>query len=259
LAQEEDETQRVQRIYVEGMRFFQHDRYEEAAVQFELAYRLLERSLKKDPTNKRYLSGLQRLRYFLGVCFYKQKQYKKVRDFLAHYLENEGGVPKSSRQKRAAEMLADAEKQIALQERDKPPQKRADPVPIPQPPYTPPPPRAWRPIPFVVAGLGLAALLAGGIVGGLSLDQVQQRDQAHLKLLETNDPSSTAVARLHHQAANMALTSNILYIAGGTITITGIILIITAGRGPVPVASVPADNKPTSSLRYLWSEGGVLP
>jgi len=87
--------------------------------------------------------------------------------------------------------------------------------------------------------VGLAALAGGGVTGGLSLYNTNKRDQVHAALIEDTEPHAYEVGWLDQQARLLAMTANILYIAGGAITATGLILVLTVGRAPPPPPSSP--------------------
>ena len=157
------EAQTARRIYIEGARFLQQKRYEEASVQFSLAYRLLSRQYRNGKTS---LAGaLRKLRYFLGLCYFKMKKFKKSRRFLRMFLRSKG--VSGPRSLRAQRMLAESERRIALMPKPKPRPRIVKPPPRPRTiiieKRVGPPKMRWRATPFVILGLGVVTLAAAGV------------------------------------------------------------------------------------------------
>ncbi len=255
-AQKTQETQTARRIYIEGARFLQQKRYEEASVQFHLAYRLLSKE-----RNPRVQGALRKLRYFLGLCYFKLKKYENAKKYLALFVRTTTSKG-SSRYLRAQKMLAVAKAQIALRPRRRPPSRV-----VRRPPPRPrviiikkiikktviAPTRPWRAWPFVVMGIGALGLAAGGVVGAMTNNAVKERDDTHQNLLDASDPFSTPVAALHHKAETLALTTNALFIGGGVVTALGVILIFTSGRGPAKL-SPPTKAKSLGKSHRIFPE-----
>ena len=79
---------------------------------------------------------------------------------------------------------------------------------------TRPPPRSASAVPWVVAGLGAAGLVGGGVVGVLA----QQRNEEAKR-----EPTYTGAERLHSQAESLATVSTVCFIAGGVILAGGLL------------------------------------
>lgn len=242
-AQGEQESQVARRIYIEGARFLQQKRYEEASVQFQLAYRLLSKEYEENNRPARLLGALQKLQYFLGLCYSQLKKYDDAKTYLTLFLQSS---EQGERREKAQRMLAEAERQIALRPRPRPRPRIDAPPPRPQTiiiekPVGPPPMR-WRPAPFIIMGLGVATLAVAGVMGALSNGAVQERDNKHKNLLDSSDPFSTPVADIHRKAETFAVVTNSLWIAGGVISATGLVLVFAVGRTPVTVPPPPAEK-----------------
>lgn len=252
-SQKTQEAQTARRIYIEGARFLQQKRYEEASVQFRLAYRLLSKEYKQG--NRSFAGALRKLRYFLGLCYFKMKKYDEAKKFLDRFLETETRRT-GPRYLRAQKMRAEVVRQLALRPRPRPrprPRREAKPPPRPRTIILEkgPPQIRWRATPFVVMGLGVAALIAGGVTAALTNGAVQERDDTYQKLLDVTetDPFSTPVAQAHHKAETLAITTNALFIGGGTLTGLGLILVFTVGREV---------SQPTIQKRVVSGQGRVL-
>ncbi len=245
-SQSTNEAQTARRIYIEGARFLQQKRYEEASVQFRLAYKLLSRQYRNGKTS---LAGaLRKLRYFLGLCYFKMKAHKKARRFLRLYLRTKG--VRGPRSLRAQRMLAETERQIALLPKPRPRPRVVKPPPRPRTiiieKRVGPPQMRWRAAPFVILGLGVATLAAAGALGFVTNNTVGERDSLHQNLLDASEPFSTSVADAHRRAETFALVTNSLWIAGGVLSATGVILIFTVGRTPVEPAKTTKTIQPAS-------------
>lgn len=258
LAQTEQESQVARRIYIEGARFLQQKRYEEASVQFQLAYRLLSKEYQENNQPTRLLGALHKLQYFLGLCYFQLKNYKQAKKYLRLFLRSSS--EEGERKVRAQQMLVESEKQIALMPQPRPRPRVTEPPP---PPRTiviekrvGPPPMRWRPTPFVIMGLGIATLAVAGVMGALSNGAVQERDSKYKNLLDTNEPFSTPVADIHRKAETFAAVTNSLWIAGGVISATGVVLLFTVGR--TPVEPPPPTAKISAGRQSLWFKGEVL-
>lgn len=251
-AEKTQETQTARRIYIEGARFMQQKRYEEAAVQFRLAYRLLSKE-----NNPKLRRALIKLRYFLGFCYFKLKKYKNAKKFLAQYLQTTA-TKSGPRYLRAQQMRVESIRRVAMMPRRvrKPPSRPKVVVvekKVIKKVVVKAPKRPWRAWPFVVMGIGVATIVAGSVTGGLTNGAVAERDQTHQSLLDASDPFSNTVAQLHKKAEMFALTTNALLIGGGVVTALGVILIFTSGRGAAKLPP-PTNPKNLSKNEFLLPE-----
>jgi len=236
-------------LYFEGAKFFQNKDYASAAERFDMVYKLL-------PKKKRFNKARNRLSYFRGVCYYHTKKWRKAKKQLDLFLNNN---PKKDTEK-------DKEKiQQAVDLRDKlkaiistlPPEKRKQPktkviikekiIKVPTKPTT-----SIRALPLVVLGLGVAVIAGGVVTGTMTASQETQRKKLHQEQAGTAQPESKEIAALYRSSQNLAMTTNILYIAGGAVTATGLVLVLALGltktNAPPPIKSTKSANKKTKSL-----------
>ncbi|HSO36074.1 MAG TPA: hypothetical protein VLT33_26285 [Labilithrix sp.] len=94
------------------------------------------------------------------------------------------------------------------------------------------PARSASAVPWVVAGVGAAGLLGGGVVGILAQ---QRNDDAK------QEPTYARAERLHSQAESLATISTISFIAGGAVLAGGLlwgILDLSAAKSRSPTATL---------------------
>lgn len=120
-----------------------------------------------------------------------------------------------------ADIRIQAEKTVALTLKPLPVILPVRPPP-PRPTLPPPPDRRW--IGIAIASVGLAALAGGGILGGVALSQRSQADD--LAAQATTPTDSLAALQTFQQAQTFATTSTILYLSGGVLAATGLVLIL---------------------------------
>jgi hypothetical protein len=106
----------------------------------------------------------------------------------------------------------------------------------PEGPVTPPSSPGLSPVPFVLIGIGAAALIGGAIAGGLYLSDANLYMQ----------PIETAAQRdeldvIRDRGNAEGLASTILLIGGGVLAATGLIWLLAAGNddGSSPLAVIP--------------------
>ena len=97
---------------------------------------------------------------------------------------------------------------------------------IPRPPPAPTTTsRDLRWVAYVVGGLGLATLGAGGVFGGLAASSFATREDAVAKAKETSDPQFTRQALEAEKATQQSsLAANVMFGVGGGVAIVGVIL-----------------------------------
>jgi tetratricopeptide (TPR) repeat protein len=99
---------------------------------------------------------------------------------------------------------------------------RASAPPPPPPPevhpVSPPPPRGLGAAPIIVTGIGVAGVAVGGVFGALALSTASSQ----------NAPSTSQVDAVsaHDRASTFATVSTVSFIAGGVVTLAGIVWII---------------------------------
>ncbi len=237
-----DDIRTAKRIYIEGMRFYNQKRYAEAAVQLALADHLL-------PKTKRYQRAHQKLSYYLGVCYYQTKKWRKAEHFLKRYLSHQ--PRQAEKETNAKRLLIEVQKQIAALPKEKPKvkvkvkvitkskvkvkTKIVKVVKVKIVKVKEKVPKAyWQPFPFIVAGVGLLTLATGGVVGAFFQGKLKERDDSYNNLLANAPkdlpPPAKNITLLHQQAQTLATTANVLFIAGGAITLIGGVLILTIGK-----------------------------
>ncbi|MBK9259628.1 MAG: hypothetical protein IPM54_07280 [Polyangiaceae bacterium] len=96
----------------------------------------------------------------------------------------------------------------------------------PPPPPPPPPPSGRRIAGFVGIGVGGAALVAGSVLGGLALSKhADSKEDGHCDETSACDEIGTAL-RLDAQKFGNASTA--MFVVGGALALTGVILVATA-------------------------------
>jgi len=96
----------------------------------------------------------------------------------------------------------------------------------------PPPPREPSAVPWVIAGVGVLGVGAGGVLGVLASGK---RGDAE------DEPVATRAAELDGDASSLATAANVAFIAGGTVAAVGVVLgIIDLRRSSVGAGRTPA-------------------
>ncbi len=261
---ETEQIEIIKKVYIVGARFFFQKRYREAAIQFELAYKLLSEAVSRGDRSPKILKALQKLRYFLGVCYYNTKEYFKAEKYLKEYLNN-SPITKESRRKKAQKMLAEVERELQIirekkkrelelkKKREKEKQKEKVKIIIKQPPPKKGPKYTIRAWPFVILGLGAATLATGGVISALIPPKEEELLEDYNKLKEGNpSPPAKTIAEKYNSIHQLALTANGLFIGGGVVTGTGIILSILFAKQKI---SPKENSKPTkNSVRIVNKE-----
>jgi hypothetical protein len=125
---------------------------------------------------------------------------------------------------------------------------------LPEPPPQEDRGKSQRTLGFVVGGVGIAALAAGGVVG---LTAMSLRSEAKdLGCSEVDCATSEAMEK-NDSALGRANVSTVLFIAGGVVTAAGAILLLTAPSGPaVSAGSAARAPKPASRPSIAAGIGG---
>ncbi len=122
-----------------------------------------------------------------------------------------------------------------------PPDRAEPPPPVTFPAPTPPPPgkkgRVWT---WVAAGIGGAALIGGGVFGGLAAQAKGEFD---------DEEWAGPAADLGDTVDSRAMTANILFGVGGAALVAAVVLFFVEDSGSAPAA------EPRSSLKV---EPGLL-
>lgn len=118
-----------------------------------------------------------------------------------------------------------------------PPVVGAPPAPAvwPPPREARPPPPSPSPAPWVLAGLGAAGIVTGGVLGALALDARASRDAA---CPSTNDCDVTTALAHDGRMRDMALGANVSFVAGASLVVGGVAwwLVARFTRGAVTPA-----------------------
>lgn len=92
-----------------------------------------------------------------------------------------------------------------------------------------------RTVGLVVGAVGVAALAAAGVLGGLTLDAVSRRDALCPVTAQCNDPQAFS---LHDRAAFTQDLGTVVAIGGGALLATGVVLFfVGAPASPTPAVS----------------------
>lgn len=258
----DSEFTRVRRIYIEGARFMQEKRYQDAIPMLGQAYRLLSRSVKKGSQNKRVLRAHHKLRYFLGVCHYqvgsqkhkgtalrqkaiKRKHFETSVPLLQAFLQKSKS---DTRRRKSAKMLAVMT--LWLQKNPKPKERPKVIKKIIIKKVTAPKSRPLHPVPFIVMGVGIATALGGLATALVAMNHVSERDNVYKTLDESGskEPFAGKVSQLHRQAETFATTSYVLWAVGGGITAVGAVLLFVMRPAQSKIPPTPRKTKTKNQL-----------
>lgn len=209
------------------------------------------------PQEKRYKRAQVALYFYIGACYHRLKQYPKARPELKAYLKDAKYAPKHKAQ--AKKLLNDIQKHIGTvtQQPRRPQPRKVRPappktisprvVPSPRPrrpqrtPLGPrtikrplPTPRATRvhPAGWALTGIGLATLAGGALTGYLAQQQSTQAQQRFTQQQSDKSLQASEVSVPFRTAQTQGTIANILFVSGGVLTGTGMIMLI-AWRTPV--------------------------
>lgn len=205
----QDEVDRLMQLAVQA---YDEKRYDDAVASFEAAY-----ALDKDPN---FLFNIGRVHEEAG----------NLEEALAYYRRfvAEPGVALESREE-AVEHIKVLQETLDVMAPDETPEEPAEPAPVQEGPEPEPAPAPAEPTSdrkpgvaarntgFVLLGVGGAAGIAGGILGGVARADATT-------LANTDDPE--AREQLVQRARNEALAADILLLTGTTLAVTGLIVTI---------------------------------
>lgn len=226
---------RAVEAYKQGYKLYFQKKHSLALQYFLLSYQSL-------PQQKRYDKTRNALNFFIGDCHFVLGQYQKAYVRLQAYVtESEKRTPRPTSQqyKNAQSHLKIIRKKLNLrpitsprqppmrEPVDSPPPRRltkAPPItPRPQPTQTTRPHTAG----WVIAGLGVATLAGAVIVGILANGQMERAYAIYNAQQSNPQPPAADVTPLAQAALTQGLTANIMYISGGVLTGTGLIMLLT--------------------------------
>ncbi|MEM1007810.1 MAG: hypothetical protein AAGJ35_02285, partial [Myxococcota bacterium] len=198
----------------------------------------------------------QRLRYYLSKCYLKLNQPQKAKVHLRTYIkEAESGRVKSPPERivEAKALLKMAMEQSLL--------RRA--TPLTSRFRTPPtrPRNRIHPLGIVLLSVGLLSVGGGLLLGVWTQQKTAERDQLYQNSLSIQDmdtqnpPDSRPVQTLHQEAETLAIVANSLYISGGALSVSGILLMITL-KAPTDLSKnkMPAHSASPTQTKAIWQE-----
>jgi len=205
-------------LFYEGMKLYQKDEFSSAIQHFQVVHKVL-------PKTARYDEPRVMLQFFMGICYYHTKDWHRSKEHLERFLKANLSTKRAIqfRKKHFKEARLTLTK-VKVVLSTLPTTRVRVPAPAVQPPKTTM--RAW---PIVLTGIGVAALVGGIVTGTMAASQEELRKKAYQNELVKAQPSSREIAELHNRSQTFAATTNALYIAGGAITVTGLVLILTLG------------------------------
>lgn len=219
--------------YKRGYSLYFEKKYTLALQYFLLSYRSL-------PQVKRYRNTRNVLNFFIGDCYNHLGQKRDTYVYFKAYVDALRKSPKrhtSKKYQKALRITKKLEKAFGLKSQgrsiarqtqqklqksiSKP--KRTQPrairiVPKPRSPHI----GAW-----LVTGVGVATLAGGLLAGILAHTSLQQAQAAHSTLRNQPQPPARQVTQPAQRALAQSTAANTLYIAGGSLTGVGIVLLFT--------------------------------
>ncbi|MBK7582732.1 MAG: tetratricopeptide repeat protein [Myxococcales bacterium] len=202
-------------LFEKSADLYRQGKFDEAAQLLERAYSLHDEAV---------------LLYNLGRAYEGLGENQKAIDAYTKYLEK---APKAKDRGALERRMETLKAQLAQQ--NKPlPDKQPEPVvpakPVAPEPDRPPPSRGPGVLPWVVAGVGVAAVGAGLFVG---LQAKSKRDDAQ------DNPESRAAQEDYDSAKSMATTANVLLIAGTVVAAGGVTWALLSRKKSEPAAAAP--------------------
>lgn len=118
-----------------------------------------------------------------------------------------------------------------------------------------PPPRQVKPqkkkpawVGLMIGGLGLAGVGAAGVVGGMALSD---REQATVERDKNSQAGSTQALQLSSSANQKAFTANVLYISGGAVAVTGLVVYLVLRSQNTPRQATLSRTPSKARVRLL--------
>lgn len=220
-----------------------------ANTEYTLAVQWFRIAQKELPKLERYERTRVELDRLIGLSLYHLREFKAAYPLLDSYLRSPFRrkakvveVQKTWLELRSRLGLTTSDTTPPVERRVVPvPERRVEPVPNRPPvgvgvPVIPPkrPPVSRRPHTgaWTVTALGLATLgvaVVIGVVAQQSMNGVQER---YDRLVSLPDRSAQAISQGTRDATAQSTAANILYIGGGTLTLTGVVLLFTWSAPP---------------------------
>ena len=224
--------EKVDQLNAEAVEKFKAKQYDEAAALFEQAY-----DLQPEPN---YL-------FNIGRIYEESGNLEKSVEYYERFVK-EPGVPLESREKglerlrvlRAIlEETAPEPEPESEVEPEPEPETKPDPEPRLEPPPAEPKPSKLRIAGYALLGVGGAALVGGGVLGGLALGRANALEGQHT--YEERDETASS-------GRTMALTADIMFGVGGAIAAAGLVMVLVSLQKK-PKASARAALAPWASPR----------
>lgn len=222
---------RAVNAYKQGYSLFFQQKYSLSLQYFLLSYRSL-------PKRKRYNKTRAQLNYFIGMCHFHTGSKRDAYAHLNAYLtatESKQKARDGNQFDKAKRITIKLQREFQLGQVHVPPVRRRTIQPPnrrqvsvikrrPPPTITPKRPHVGG---WVIAGIGLAAL-ATAIVVGIAAQQTMDGANATFEQQKTTArPQANEVTPQAQSALTQSTVANALYIAGGTLTGLGAILLLT--------------------------------
>jgi tetratricopeptide (TPR) repeat protein len=228
--------EKVDQLNAEAFEKFKAKQYDEAAALFEQAY-----DLQPEPN---YL-------FNIGRIYEESGNLEKSVEYYERFVK-EPGVPLETREKgleRLRVLRAILEETAPKPEPEPEPELEPEPEPEtkpdPEPRLEPPPepdpkPSKLRIAGYALLGVGGAALIGGGVLGGLALGRANALEDQHT--YEERDETAS-------RGLTMALTADIMFGVGGAMAAAGLVMVIVSLKKKKPDASARAALAPWATPR----------
>jgi tetratricopeptide (TPR) repeat protein len=206
----------------EGEKLYQQGDYAAAAKRFEAGYAL-------DP-NPTFL-------YNLALAYEKNSEFESALDALKRYRDADPNAPDKAAIDARIDTLQELVGKIEAEERQA---NEPDPEPIVI--ERDGPGVLAGPLPWVLAGVGAAGVVVGGVLGALA---VGKHDDA------VAEPVHATALDMQDEAERLAVGSTIGFVAGGVLLATGVTL------GVVGLVSDSADEGEGANVSLTVAPGGL--
>lgn len=218
-------------LYEQGRKAYKEGRYDEAIDLLKQSY-----ALKAEPV----------LQYNLARAYESAGRLEDAVASFESYLALAKDIPdRTEIEAKLGNLKSRIEEQKKAKAAPPPPPPENKPAP---PPAAPPPARGISPVPWIVAGVGVLGIGAGGVLGGLAASKNDEVASA---------PSQTEGQSLRDSAESLALGSNIAFGIGGAIALAGgiwgVIDIVSAGSSeekPAPLKAAVGPGFVTISTTF---------
>jgi tetratricopeptide (TPR) repeat protein len=210
-------------LFEQSVDLYRQGKFDEAAALLERAY-----SLHQEPV----------LLYNLGRAYEGLGENQKAIDAYTKYIEKN---PEAKDRGALERRIVTLKEQIEKDKQRAAPKPQLDPTPTPLTPQAAPAPsKGPGVLPWVVAGVGVAAVGAGFFVG---LQAKSKRDDAQ------DNPVSKDAQDEYDSAKSMATTANVLLIAGTVVAAGGVTWALLSRKKSEPAAA--------ATLHLTLTPGGV--